>query len=228
MCVDVMDDVVLHIGMPKTGTTYLQDCFFPKLEGVNFVGKLDILKKLESGKTNLISDESICGDPFIRGVLDYRCNILSRLKNAYPDARVIFCIRETCHLLRSMYYDYIKQGGVYDYDTFLATVVDHDFFDVSRYMDMIHGVYQDIFVYHYDLFIKDKRRILQRMCDFIGCPMPELFEDVVVNSRWTPRAIAFYKVANRFMKSEYNPCGRFNRRYEILKYYFECINRRKN
>lgn len=34
-----MNKIIFHIGYPRTGTTYLQEKVFPKINNINFIGK---------------------------------------------------------------------------------------------------------------------------------------------------------------------------------------------
>ena len=34
-----MNKIIFHIGYPRTGSTYLQEKVFPKINNINFIGK---------------------------------------------------------------------------------------------------------------------------------------------------------------------------------------------
>lgn len=124
---------IVHVGFPKTATTFLQWEIFPKLEGINYVdyrdcGKIfppliylddldynstevaQTLKTYKKGDSNLFSFESLAGAPFIFKGLG-RSKIPQRLKNLGFDKAVI-TIRDQVDILDSLYRQYVIQGGV--------------------------------------------------------------------------------------------------------------------
>lgn len=58
---------VLHAGFHKTGSSFLQNAFFPKLKNVLFIRKLDLgkVRKLSNqDESILFSNEAACGYPY--------------------------------------------------------------------------------------------------------------------------------------------------------------------
>ena len=56
-------NIVIHLGLHKTGTTFLQQEIFPKLAGVNYKVYFDENKYEFNDEINLISCESLSGSP---------------------------------------------------------------------------------------------------------------------------------------------------------------------
>ena len=129
-----MDDLFLHIGIQRTGTTFLQEVIFPKLEKVNTICKRDmeilsilessglrighkkeILKYFEDGKINLIFDENIWWHHtlnwFRDDVENRRIEHLSIIHEMFPDAKIIFGTRILEDLIVSLYNYYVVHGG---------------------------------------------------------------------------------------------------------------------
>ena len=118
--------VYIHIGMPRTATTFFQQELFPKLSGIEFYGlpvthyseafnKLQfaddtlydpslILKDAETWKSDkvLLSNENFIGQSTHLNHLN-RTSIAKRLKQAFPDAKIVLVLRNQVDLLASMY-----------------------------------------------------------------------------------------------------------------------------
>ncbi len=131
---------IVHIGFPKTATTFLQWEIFPNLKGINYVDyrtcekifpdliyldeldydKTDVKKRLDKMMApgdNLLSFESLVGAPFIyKG--QGRSLIPARL-NELGFGKVIITIRNQVEMYDSLYRQYVIQGGVMSFRNFL-------------------------------------------------------------------------------------------------------------
>jgi len=112
-----MKKVFIHVGLHRTGTTFLQQHVFPKLNA-NFihVDAKDINKKLPIGTgINLLSSEYFSGAPLDFKNPNYgatdRFDIADRLKQLYPDAKIILVGREYTSWKDSLYNQYVKSQG---------------------------------------------------------------------------------------------------------------------
>jgi hypothetical protein len=117
-------DFALHVGIRKSATTWLQNIFFPRLTGVNYIGKTDtsyppwlihwhywddfefakrfgeIVRAIENvarqGLINLISSEAFTNTAAI-------WSQAHRIKKLLPDARIIITLRDPVEVLISHY-----------------------------------------------------------------------------------------------------------------------------
>ncbi len=126
--------VSIHIGLPKTGTTYLQRRVFPLFEGVHFVPwesrffrhdfqKIKFMagfahiEEIRSGFEQylftfdeehvLISDESLT-NPWDRG-RTVGSSILT-IKALFPGASILLTLRDQSTMLRSLYVQSLRRG----------------------------------------------------------------------------------------------------------------------
>ena len=126
-----MNKVFIHVGLHKTGTTYLQDAIWPQAKNYSFISRPytqhnyafnqmqysdDTLydKKIvenEISKFNsnhlLISDENFSGKPIYFSYLN-RSLIAKRLAELWPSAEIILFIRDQLDIMKSHYSSYIK------------------------------------------------------------------------------------------------------------------------
>jgi hypothetical protein len=128
--------VVLHVGLQKTASTYLQRQVFPAARGLTFVSRpytqanhafnmlqyadaslydpsaleaeFDRLRARADGGPVLVSDEVLSGFPYY--IYLNRATIAERLATAVPDAHVVLFLRNQRDLVWSLYNQYTKMG----------------------------------------------------------------------------------------------------------------------
>ncbi|PLW81643.1 hypothetical protein CWI75_14330 [Kineobactrum sediminis] len=159
---------LIHIGMPKAASTWLQQRFFrpehgyklcygplaahlafisprpfcwtpPTNTGVEKAGSL----------TPVISCEALSGDP-LSGGADGEM-ILARLHQALPDARILIVIREQIDMLRSLYQLLVNWGYPYKLDLLANNTLSAKaprFEPAFLCYDRIIKAYQDAFGHH--------------------------------------------------------------------------------
>jgi len=148
-----MINIFFHIGLHKTGSTFLQKEVFTNMHKLNFLGKLpiemkniiyqDILyfdkefqkqvikKKLTKYKTNLISNEALSGDPQNGGF--YRERILEKIHECFPYAKIILFIRRQDEWALSNYKGSIRNGSNLSLKNFFLPALNPDKSWIRRY-----------------------------------------------------------------------------------------------
>lgn len=127
-------DLLIHLGPHKTGTSWLQKHFFPHLGGVVFSGDFrkthaaflipdfgaftvervreiflpDIQRARREGKALILSDEALGGRPFHQKF--FRGMAASRIRKAFPEAKILMTTREQDAVVLSMYGEYLRYG----------------------------------------------------------------------------------------------------------------------
>jgi RNA binding exosome subunit len=135
-----MANVLLHIGFPKAGSTYLQNWYsthssiFYKRTGVaGFLSDWDIARYAESegdlhkwfvlssedlsvwaGRMNIVTLEN--KDNF--DVKQYQTKLADTLYALYPNAKVLICTRGFEAILHSMYNQNVSIGGIHSFQEF--------------------------------------------------------------------------------------------------------------
>jgi hypothetical protein len=131
--------IFIHVGLPKTASTYLQNSVFPRLKNVAYIGRpytqenyafntlqyadksfytsSTIRKELERieneiarGSPILISDELFSGFAFYNFL--NRGIIAERLSEIVPHAEIILFLRGQGDLILSLYNQFVKMGWV--------------------------------------------------------------------------------------------------------------------
>ena len=158
----------IHIGLPKTATTFLQWNVFPRIENVEFLGKakqVDFYDVYNSPHDKfLISHEHLLACPSKRypnGWLDEFGSRLAKLARRFPSAKIMLSFRAHEALLTSYYKEYISKPG----RPYLTL---DQFFDVHNNQG---------FVRHEDLIFSDLIEMVERHFD--EKPFVYLFDDVV-------------------------------------------------
>jgi hypothetical protein len=135
-----MDGIVLHLGLHKTATKFLQEDYFPNLPNCRYVPKrfyertildpflncdwttfraqcpafraeLDrIFRSLPGDGMVVLSNELLSGNPFYRYHNRHLC--LMKLRELFPGpVRIILSIRGQATMIDSLYREYLVQGG---------------------------------------------------------------------------------------------------------------------
>jgi len=122
---------IIHIGYPKTATSWFQKIFYPSVLNIDFINRNTIIEQLiqpnsldfnpdiskdyfnKRFKNNIVlCDEILIGGldiSFGNGSFIFQSGL--RLKKIFPDAQIIIFIRNQIDLIASAYYQYIKSGG---------------------------------------------------------------------------------------------------------------------
>lgn len=121
-----MGKTIIHIGMPRTASTFLQREFFPKIEGFTFFGVetthySDAFQRLlyqddslfdevafEKTAAEIRSQNTILSNELFVGQSIYlnstnRSRTARRLQQFFPDAEILIMLRNQVSLLQSLY-----------------------------------------------------------------------------------------------------------------------------
>jgi hypothetical protein len=126
--------IILHIGMHKTASSYMQANIFPKLNDTLFIyGASKFIKQWNEQVHNsnnhlLISHECLSGIPWdkngllgIDGSHDWLKSFeknINTLRLLFPDAVIIVFFRKHGDLLTSLHKQYIHEGGILNLSDF--------------------------------------------------------------------------------------------------------------
>lgn len=189
--------VYVHIGLPRTGTTFLQKNVFPNLN-LNFCKRrvLQTLTYADDEKI-LISDESI-------SVLDNRFDVLHVIKHIFGDAvGIIYCHREYDSYMNSVYRQYIKKGGTLQEHEYFKQNLSNNVYNITEfnlYKESINKLFDKTFIYDFSIFQKDAERIVQGLCAFMDVDVPSSIDYKIVNKSVDKDKVHIRRMFNKIIK----------------------------
>jgi len=219
-------ETVIHVGLSKTGTTFLQNFVFPRLN-VNFVNGFSIFDKLDKDKLNLISDETFSNDCLLNNC-DNRLIVADRLHSLFPNAKVMIVLRERKTFINSMYSEYIKFGGIKSKKQWIDDCenVNPDAFNFKKYVDHLEKLFKKgVLVLDFALLKEDYVKFVIKICKFIDVDIPKL-DNKRVNVRLGEKTLQHWRIMNMLFKSSVSSGGLFPRFCSPLFWYKEFFSLR--
>jgi hypothetical protein len=156
--------LLIHVGMFRTGSTWLQHKYFVE----SIIGNSVIIPELEQVKDNLVMphpldfSESVVKKKFSasiklmdaldkHSILSYECLsghpysggynssvIADRLQDIFPNAKILMVVRNSCTHMNSIYKKYVREGGLQRIEGFLSSrVSDHASYINRSYFEYI-------------------------------------------------------------------------------------------
>ena len=224
---------IVHIGYPKTGTKYLQDCVFPYIKGVKYMGywaSMETLRPIFEGSTPdfissdikiipnaLYSSERLVGMP-MTGILNYE--IAQRLRDVGFD-KVIMVIRNHDTMIESLYRQYIQQGGVQkakdfirDTDIFRKSYLDYD--GLIEVYIKIFGE-DNVLILNYEDLLLFPEYVMEKMRLFCGSEEID-FKCGKRNVSLSYWSIKLLRIINHFTYNHYRKSNLISNRISTWKF----------
>ena len=222
---------LIHVGYPKTGSTWLQGKLFsdeslgfyqvPRLEAlealvfhdamefdVGAAGKIfapHLQAAEERRLVPVISNEVLVGDQ-TQGRY-WGAMVAERLRETFPEARVLLVFREQAEMVASAYGQHIRVGGRSSLDAFLKREPGFDCYcrmDFLEYDRMV-GRYQELFgaenilALPFEMLRGCISDFASRIFDFIGLPTPPEIDAHVINAGFGALTLEIRRRLNRFL-----------------------------
>lgn len=175
-----MVQLFIHIGLHKTGTTFLQRAVFPALDDVTSFGGRQSLRSVLTTSADekvLISDEGLSGQFFGgKWLVEFETNI-DIINNLFPAAAVIIGFRRQDSLLLSLYKQYIQEGGTekleYLFEPFSDTglIKTHELYFKNR-IKYLDKHFNNIFIYTQEELRDNFDEFLQDLASFMEVQIP--------------------------------------------------------
>jgi len=222
-------ELILHVGMHKTGTTFFQWNVFHYLN-VNYLWHifyrswakdlLDLSKKpefekikekfserLRSDKINIITEENIYTYQFTK--VDDRFELIDRVKKVFPEAKIIFGTRKKEENLVSWYVEYVAVGGVLDFQGFLDKHMNLKKLDYEPYVKKLKELYgeKNVFIYSLEDLRNNQKQVVKEMCKFINVKMPRKYRSKPARVGYGMGLLKLSLFLNRFFKTPLNEKG---------------------
>lgn len=129
----------------------------------------------QTGKMPVISDERLSGNPHGGG--RDSAAIAERLREVFPQAKILITIREQISVILSCYHQYLKRGGCRSLKEYLTPrqAPEGDFFTQSHFhYHRLVELYQNYFkpenvlVAPFESYKSEKNFFIQQLGDFVG------------------------------------------------------------
>jgi hypothetical protein len=217
--------IFFHVGLHKTGTTFLQKAVFPRWRGVEYIAwpHLELFLRLDDSQTYLVSREGLSGQNWAHH--DARERSLQKLAELFPDCRILISFRKQAGYINSSYNQYVQRGG---------TITFREYFELKQdggvmkrqdflYRPKIEAIERYFghrpFVFLHEELITDLDSLLGDMERYIGGHAPA--RDQIPTKRYN-ESVGYYPAKllrwlNGFNKSELNPKGKYNLGHPTLQ-----------
>jgi len=183
----------LHIGLPKTATSFLQKEVFPNL------------------KMNYISQEHLSGATVLE-----RYTMLRGLRYYYGDVKLLVGVRNVESLKRSLYSEYIKMGNFHSYSYWEKYLIEPGMFDISGYIVEIKKFFSNVYIYKFEDIVKDEEKTVNDILRFIGTSYR--YKSRKVNKRYNTKfngiEIVFFRFINFLLEGYKFAFGHHARTYK--------------
>ena len=174
--IKVMYVPLLHIGYPKTATTWFQLQFYPNVANKEVVPReiiQDILLKPSAfefyqkndfdeirnfkDKPAIICDELLVGGMHIGDINDLiQKEIATRIHYLFKECNIIIFLRNQLDMLVSGYTEYVKAGGTFNIKKYLSRKSDYHYFNNYFAFSDSFLMYDKLIDFYTHLFGKDK------------------------------------------------------------------------
>lgn len=188
----------LHLGIHKTGSTFMQERFFPVLNGISychcrtrcrrfidyllhaddFEFKADYARELFDADATVdrslpivLSDEMFYAPLTWNGYV-HRRRGCDRLAEVFPEGHAAIVLRNQRDLLESLYREYIKNGGTSSWHLFLRKQVAPGYLHYDSYVSYLLERFGSgsMTVFFYEDLVLDMEEYLGKWCDTFGVP----------------------------------------------------------
>lgn len=159
-----MKDHIVHVGVHKAGSTWLQRHLFPTTKGatyargpifsallLNLVDEEDFYESTfraalsHAGDRVLLSCERLAaGDPW--GSRNHADRVADRLAMVASGARIILLTRNREPLVRSLYAQYVQEGGYVSRSKFEEFILASDYLNANKIVERYESRFQRVLV----------------------------------------------------------------------------------
>ena len=143
------------------------------MKDVNYIEKPRNQPKLKEG-INLISKEGYSGNLYQRGTFE-RDVFLYGLAGMYPGAKFILGVREKESIIKSLFSQYVKEGGSRKFQDFRDIMLENPSLDTDKLIRLLNILVgkENVHIYHFEKLLSKPEECISDMCNFIGVKVPK-------------------------------------------------------
>lgn len=170
-----MDRLIIHIGLHKTGTTFLQTKLFPTFTKCQVVRGFHTHRSLISNyldKNVILSDEGLSGNLWNGSYEeDFKHNIQG-IKKMYKRPKIIFGIRKQELWIPSVYKQFLHEKGFkpmeYLFNKENTGILKKEELLLAPKIALLQENFDDVFIYNQRSLFKRREDFIQAVIQFIG------------------------------------------------------------
>ncbi len=208
-------EIFVHVGLPKTASTFLQKRVFPKLKDCYYIKKCNYFSIKDEDisqnpqKKVLLSHESLIKDN-TKGLLKDDRRIRA-LQQKFPEAKTIIFFRRHDKWIKSKYYYYIRKNGFETFDRYFdiardTGIVKKEMLDYTRDIRLLESSFpaKPLVIFQEELN-QHPLKVVSLLADFIGTPFDESNINVKsVNRAFSNQQLRTIRAFNRRFKYKAN------------------------
>ena len=164
--------------------------------------KKNIDSYLVMDKINLFSREQIYSDaglnPMKNESFEKRVKKIKKLKNIYPNSKIIFGIRNKDSLLKSYYIKYVMNGGTLLFSDYASKIQKDNRLNYDEYVKQLISLFSkdNVYIYKFENLVKSRGLFVKELCEFIGTDIP-IYENIKRNKSYGKNRILLSLLLNR-------------------------------
>jgi hypothetical protein len=167
--------LTIHVGLHKTGTSYLQNLLFPAMPGVKVIrggNSHRQLLSIDEDVQTIISDENISGRAWGGTYQTDFVENVNRLSQLYQDPKIIFGIRDQRTLIPSFYKQYLHEKGTGGVECFFnqnntGLLKAEDLFFEPK-IKLLKNLFSDVFIYRQQFMSENGQALINALSNFLG------------------------------------------------------------
>lgn len=172
-----MQNLAIHIGFHKTGTSYLQNVVFNNIDNLNLhLGWQSHreLMTLDPKIITLISDEGISGSLWKGNYSESFYTNIERIKSLYGDPKILIGIRKHQSFITSIYKQFLNEKGFqsfnYIFNNENTGLIKHEDLILQNKIESIKKDFSSVHIYTQEDLLKDKKNIVSNILKFLEIP----------------------------------------------------------
>jgi len=174
-------DLILHLGMPKTGTSFLQEDVFPTIPGLQVYrgwNNFRMLMDTPLDKKVLISDEYF-SCKMTRGSLFLQFQErVQTIKKVFGDPLIVIGFRKPQEFVLSFYKQLLHAGLYYEWkDIFNSDnkgLIKFDDLDYTKYVELLQQNFSEVLIYSNEMLKHDLQKFMDRFTTFANLPKKDV------------------------------------------------------
>ena len=201
--------IYFHVGLSKTGTTFLQEKVFPKLKGIHYLPTIKYRHALKI-IPKLMHDKILVSREFDQQFEQE----IKKFSTQYSNAKPIIVLREPASWIISNYKRFVKNGHNISLIEFFDVEKDKGLFkkqdlDYLRYISLLeeHFTQKPLVLFYEDLRLNSKD-FVQKILDYTDAQLN--FNEV----DWKPKHVSYNENALKLVK-KFSSKIQFQKKLEV-------------